>query len=386
MDNPVDGGFSVDVSTSDGTATAGVDYFAVSSQTLTFAGTANETKAFTVTPKVDSNPESNETVNIIVGNLAATSLAVDITDAAVLTIIDDDVSSISIDDPTIAEGSSGNTDLTFTVSLDKAGIAPITVDYSITGGTATSGDDYTILADGTLTFAAGETSKTVVIIVIGDNNVEPNETIELTLTNATGAALIADASGNATITNDDSASLTIADISANEDDGTVTVTASLNNGVQGGFTVNASTTDGTATTTDSDYTAISGQVLTFVGTAGETQAFEITLGADTKLEANETLTVAMSTLAATTLGVDITDQATVTITNDDNASVTIADVSGNEDDGAITVTAVLDNPVDGGFSVNYASADGTATSSDDYTSVSGTLTFAGTVVKIRNLQ
>ena len=379
LDNPVDGGFSVDVSTSDGTATAGVDYFAVSSQTLTFAGTANETKAFTVTPKVDSDPEANETVNITVGNLAATSLAVDITDAAVLTIIDDDASSISIDDPTIAEGSSGNTDLTFTVSLDKPQIAAVTVDYAVTGGTATSRDDYTILADGTLTFAAGETSKTVVISVIGDTNVEPNETIELTLTNATGAALIADASGTATITNDDSAAVTIADISANEDDGTLTVTASLNNGVQGGFTVNASTTDATATTTDSDYTAISGEVLTFAGTTGETQAFDIMLGADTKLEANETLTVAMSTLAATTLGVDITDQATVTITNDDNASLTIADVSGNEDDGAITVTAVLDNPVAGGFSVNYASADGTATSSDDYTSVSGTLTFAGTV-------
>ena len=379
LDNPVDGGFTVDVSTSDGTATAGVDYFAVSSQTLIFAGTANETKTFTVTPKVDSDPESNETVNITFGNLATTSLAVDITDAAVLTIIDDDASSISIDAPTIAEGSSGNTNLTFTVSLDKAGTAPITVDYSITGGTATSGDDYTILADGTLTFAAGETSKTVVISVIGDTNVEPNETIELTLTNATGAALIADASGTATITNDDSAAVTIADISANEDDGTVTVTASLNNGVQGGFTVNVSTTDATATTTDSDYTAISREVLTFAGTAGETQAFEITLGADTKLEANETLTVALSTLAATTLAVDITDQATVTITNDDNASLTIADVSGNEDDGAITVTAVLDNPVAGSFSVNYASADGTATSSDDYTSVSGTLTFAGTV-------
>ena len=379
LDNPVDGEFSVDVSTSDGTATAGVDYFAVSSQTLIFAGTANETKTFTVTPKVDSDPEANETVNITVGNLAATSLAVDITDAAVLTIIDDDASSISIDNPTIAEGSSGNTDLTFTVSLDKPQIAAVTVDYAVTGGTATSGDDYTILADGTLTFAAGETSKTVVISVIGDTNVETNETIELTLTNATGAALIADASGTATITNDDSAAVTIADISANEDAGTVTVTASLNNGVQGGFTVNASTTDGTATTTDSDYTAISGEVLTFAGTAGETQTFDITLGSDTKLEANETLTVAISTLAATTLGVDITDQATVTITNDDNASLTIANVSGNEDDGAITVTAVLDNPVAGGFSVNYASADGTATSSDDYTSVSGTLTFAGTV-------
>ena len=46
--------------------------------------------------------------------------------------------------------------------------------------------------------------------------------------------------------------------------------------------------------------------------------------------------------------IDVTDTATLTILNDDTATVTIADVSGNEDDGAITVTVIVDNAVDGG--------------------------------------
>ena len=110
----------------------------------------------------------------------------------------------------------------------------------------------------------------------------------------------------------------------------ITVTASLDNAVQGGFTVDVNTTDGTATTGDSDYTGISSETLTFTGTAGETQTFTLTPTSDSKLEPSEQLTVFMNNLASTTLAVDITDGASVTILNDDAAAVTIANVSGNE--------------------------------------------------------
>ncbi len=90
-----------------------------------------------------------------------------------------------------------------------------------------------------------------------------------------------------TILNDDAAAITIADVSGNEDDGDITVTASLDNAVQGGFTVDVNTTDGTATTGDSDYTGISSETLTFTGTAGETQTFTLTPTSDSKLEPNE---------------------------------------------------------------------------------------------------
>ena len=120
--------------------------------------------------------------------------------------------------------------------------------------------------------------------------------------------------------------------------------------------------------------------MTFTGTAGETQTFTITPTGDTKFERNETVTVSQGNLAATSLAVDITDGATVTLNNDDSAAVTIADVSGAENGGTITVTATLDNAVQGGFTVDMNTADGTATIADsDYIAVTGqTLTFTGT--------
>ncbi len=292
------------------------------------------------------------------------------------------VVNITVDDPMVIEGDSGTATLQYTVSLETAALETITVDVATSDGTASSSSDYTALTTTTHTFMVGETTQTVDITIAGDTTVEADETLNLDLSNATGPGMITDAIGVGTITNDDSASITIADISGNEDDGDITVTATLDNAVQGGFTVDINTSDGTATITDSDYTSITSQTLTFTGTAGETQTFTVSPTTDTKVEADETLTVSQNNLASTTLGVSITitDGATVTITNDDSTLVTIADISGNEDDGGITVTATLDNAVQGGFTVDVNTSDGTATISDsDYTSVTNhTLTFTGT--------
>ena len=77
----------------------------------------------------------------------------------------------------------------------------MTVAYTTANGTATAGQDYTAKS-GTVTFAAGETTKTVSVAVAGDTAVEPNETLTVTLSNPSGAT-IADGSAIGTITNDD---------------------------------------------------------------------------------------------------------------------------------------------------------------------------------------
>ena len=69
--------------------------------------------------------------------------------------------------------------------------------------------------------------------------------------------------------------------------GTTTVTLSLDNAVQGGFDVDVSTSDGTATVAGSDYTAISGQTVSFAGTAGETETVTVTLNNDAIAEGDE---------------------------------------------------------------------------------------------------
>ena len=73
-----------------------------------------------------------------------------------------------------AEGASGTSNLAFTVTLSKAWTTPVTVKYATANGTATAGADY-VATSGTLTFAPGETAKSVTVGVIGDTTVASNE-------------------------------------------------------------------------------------------------------------------------------------------------------------------------------------------------------------------
>jgi N-acetylneuraminic acid mutarotase len=116
------------------------------------------------------------------------------------------IPTVSISNASIVEGNSGITTLSLVVTRSDTA-TDFTVDYAVTGGTATSGTDFATLAPGTLTFdAAGPATQNIDIAVIGDVELEADETIILTLSNivnTTGAAVILDATGTGTITNDD---------------------------------------------------------------------------------------------------------------------------------------------------------------------------------------
>ena len=90
--------------------------------------------------------------------------------------------------------------LGFAVTLDREAAHTVTVAYATSDGTATAGDDYTATS-GTLTFAAGDREKTVSVPVLVDNHDEGSETMTLTLSGPSGAA-IADGEATGTITND----------------------------------------------------------------------------------------------------------------------------------------------------------------------------------------
>jgi Leucine-rich repeat (LRR) protein len=98
-------------------------------------------------------------------------------------------------------------------------------------------------------------------------------------------------------------------------------TVTLSHAVQGGLTVDFATADGTATLADSDYTQTSG-TLTFDGTAGEQQTITVPTTHDTKVEPDETLTVALSAISAANV-TSVGSPATGTITNNDSATLTI---------------------------------------------------------------
>jgi hypothetical protein len=120
------------------------------------------------------------------------------------TIVNDDIElpKLRIGDVTKKEGRKGTTSFTFTVTLSGPSTVPVTVSYATSDGTAkVSNGDY-VAASGTLTFAPGETSKTITISVKGDRKREADETFLVNLLSASNA-LIADGQGVGTIRNDD---------------------------------------------------------------------------------------------------------------------------------------------------------------------------------------
>ena len=104
---------------------------------------------------------------------------------------------ISVADATVREEEGAT--LVFAVTLDRE--RDVTVDYATSNGTATAGEDY-VAQSGDLTFAAGETTKTVEVEVLDDVHDEGTETMTLTLSNPSGAR-IADATATGSIENSD---------------------------------------------------------------------------------------------------------------------------------------------------------------------------------------
>jgi hypothetical protein len=283
--------------------------------------------------------------------------------------------SLSIGDVTMAEGNSGTTAFAFTVTLDGPSSNTVTVDYASANGTATNAPDYTSVS-GTLTFNSGETSKTVTVLVTGDTVNEANETFYVNLSDPVNAT-ISDAQGLGTITNDDAApTLAINDVTLAEGNSGTTVftfTVTKTGATEQTVSVNYATADNTALQ-PGDYATASG-TLTFLP-ADTTKTFAVNVVGDTLNETNETFYANLSGAVIATIS---DAQGVGTISNDDAApTLSINDVTvaeGNSGTTVFTFTVTKSGSTTQTVTVNYATANGTATAGSDYTAASGTLTF-----------
>jgi hypothetical protein len=285
-------------------------------------------------------------------------------------------SNLSIaDSPPVPEGNSGTPNsASFVVTLSPASTDPVTVDYATADGTATAGADY-VATTGTLSFAAGVTSATITVPVIGDVLNEDNETFSVTLSNASNAG-IATATGHATILDDDPLpSVSIGDTSVTEGDvGVVNALFPVTLDAPSGRTVSVeySTAPGTATS-GVDYVAATG-TLTFPEGA-TSRSIAVQVKGDTTNEADETFDVNLDLATNATITGSL---GTGTILNDDTLpTLSIGDVTVTRATAGSTavLTATL-SAAAGAVSVNYATADGSARAGTDYTATAGTLTFA----------
>ena len=367
LDTAVQGGLTVTPGFTDGTAVEGTDYDE-NTTALTFTGTANETKSFTVSTDEDDLVEEAETFTVDL-TVSGTSLSITATDTATGTINNDDGATVTVNNASASEGDT----LTFTVSLGDAVQGGLTVTPGFTDGTATEGTDYdentTAL---TFTGTANET-KTFTVSTTEDAVLEGNETFTVGLTvSGAPSGITATDTGTGAINNDDSATVTVNDANADEGNG-VTFTVTLDTAVQGGLKVTPGFTDGTAvegTDYDENTTAI-----TFTGNANETKTFTVSTTEDAVLEADETFTVGLSVTDAPS-GVTSTDTGTGTINNDDGAGVIIADADAGEGQ-SITFTVTLTEAVQGGLTVTPGFTNGTA-SDTDYVENTTALNFSGT--------
>jgi len=371
LSNPAANPVTVDYTTVDGTAVAGQDYEAVAA-TLTFP--AGETAgSVTVAVLDDTVDEDSESFSVTLSNAANADIAVG---TAAATINDNDSAArIAVADATVTEGDAGSVDLEFAVSLSAPSGRPVSVGYATVDGTATEGEDYAGVT-GTVDFAPGETAATVTVGVVGDTLDEADETLTLALSNPVNADL-GDAEGTGTILDDDTPpSLTLAEATVSEGDaGTVLLNFDLNLDAPSGRTISVAyaTADGTASAGD-DYTPASATLTLDPGETAATITVEV-LG-DTLDEADETLTVALSNPDAVTLA---DTEATGTIQDDDEPpALSIADASlveGDSGSAPMAFAVSLDAESGRSVTVEYATADGSATAAEDYTGTAGSLTF-----------
>ncbi|MFM2431937.1 MAG: hypothetical protein RLZZ511_3150 [Cyanobacteriota bacterium] len=204
-----------------------------------------------------------------------------------------------------------------TVRFDRIGGSDgyATVNYNTANASALSGQDYTSIQTN-VTFAPGETEKTVQIPILNDALIEGNEVFNVALGETAGADLGTRRTVGITILDDDAVNsvfnLSRANYTVNENAGTASITIQRSGDTTVPATVNYTTTNGTATA-GADYTTTTG---TMNFAANEvTKVLLIPITNDVAAETNETLTITLSAPTGGTLGA--TTLSTLTIADND---------------------------------------------------------------------
>ncbi len=376
-------------------ASAGLDYDTASGTLIFLAGETTKLLVVEIfNDALDEDPEDFrvDLSSIVVPPGFSASFA---DDQGFGTIIDEDpLPSLSVDNPSVDEGDSGPTMLTFTVTLSPESGRDVSVPYVTVAGSATEGTDYE-LASGTLDFVAGDVTETVDVTVNGDTRDENNETVTLILCTGPGTPVSACLAGptNATVGGDGTGTITDDDdpptISINNvtlaegcpsatpcamppssTSFTFTVTLSALSGLE--VRVNYATRAGAGAGTASpglDYSAASGTLI-FPPGGAISQDVTITVVGDLLDEADqETFFVDLSSPS----NAGISDGEGIGTINDDDDEPTLSiDSIASFPEGSngattnATLTVTLSSASGKTVTVSYSTANGTASAPGDY--------------------
>ena len=373
---------TVNYATADGTATAGSDYTGASG-VLTFAPGVTDSQTIEVQITDDAADDEVEAETFTVGLSGAANATLQ--DATGTGTIDDD------DDPavtvafgaasyTAAEGGSGAT-----VVLSLSADPERTVEIPLTaaaGGDAAAGD-YEVSAQA-VTFAPGETAKHVTVTAVDDAVDDEGESVTLGF----GALPPGVTAGSVTAA--------VVALEDNDERGVRVSKESMTvpEGGRGSYTVvlgsepTAAVTVTVRVTTDLADTGLEVEParLTFTGTSWSVaQTVTVIAAEDDNAVVEPVVTLAHAAAGGDYEGAEVAGVA-VTVTENDTPALAISDARGGEDAGVLKFVVSLSVASSKTVTVNYATADGTATAGSDYTGASGVLTFAPGVTDSQTIE
>ncbi|HBX50572.1 MAG TPA: hypothetical protein DEH02_05815 [Bacteroidales bacterium] len=281
---------------------------------------------------------------------------------------------------TSSNGNEATTPASLNVSLNYALNRNVSVNYTITGGTAIGlGTDYN-LPNGSITITAGNTSANINIAIVNDISLEPDETIVVSLYDPSTLLTIGSNSSHTyTINDDDNArkiDFSVATNSGDEDITPITVSVQINSSdAVNVTTVDYSVTSGTATGAGEDYTLASGTATVNINDL--TTTFDILIVDDALDESNETIVITLSSPTNSNIGVNNTYTYTIN-DNDDEPSVQFTTTSSSSYESTTTVYIEVSLSAASGqdITIDYQTIGGGSASGGgvDYTLNSGTLT------------
>lgn len=376
LDRPSAADVSVSYANRDGSATNGADYVAQSGTLVFHAG---ETAKTVAVPLIDDTlAEAQEAFSLILANASGGVLANAVATARIG--ISDSASAavphIFVSGTTIGEAD-GYADVVFSLSAPSQ--LAVSVSYGYDQAAASSYSDFPPFS-GTVSFAPGETSKTVRIATYEDTRVEAPEVLRVTLSTPVNGTL-AQSSADITIIDNDAPagipSISIGSLVVDEAAGVARFVVSLDKPAGGTVSVGFATTDGSALAGSSgDYLAQSG---TLAFRPGETsKTISVMLNNDSSAEAMESFRVQLDHAVGGTIA-DGSGVAIIAASDMPVAAlpqIRVGNTTMGEADGFVDVVLTLSAPSQQAVSVSYGYDQGAASSYSDFPPFSGTVSFA----------
>lgn len=373
---------TVNVSTVAGSATAPSDFTALSNQTLTFAVGGPLSQSVPVSIIGDYLIEANETFSMMLSSPTNATLG---TASAPMSISNDDAAgTLSVSSGTIDHSESAGA-ISLVVTRSGGLASGVNVNYAVQPGTATSPADYTVPAgvNGMLIFAGGETSKSVTLNIIDDTVDEDDEAFAFVISSPTGGATLGNAnSARQILDNDNPPTLSV-------DNGGCVVVEGNSDMTPCPFVLRLSAPSAKTVTLESKTATITASggsdfvahdwTLRTIPAGQMSTTVDVLVNGDTQVELDERFGLDLRNPVNASL---IETRAYGDILNDDGVAGAgalqwaQASYSVDESAGTLTLTVLRSGGSAGAVSIAYATSNGSAQTPDDYTAVSGTLSFA----------